>query len=279
MKIKQVLNNNVVIATERNKEVIVIGTGLGFKAKKGERIEESRIQKVFTPREYESRLTELIHEIPAIYLEITEAIVEYGEAQGLTFSSSVYLQLTDHIYHAVQHEQQGIFLKNPMVSDIRRYYPTEYDVARQAGKIVEKQIGFELSGDELGFITLHIIETSSGKKKTQVKQEVDFVNRSIDYIRENSPSKKLEEHSLNFERLVVHLKFFARRYFLNEEFGSEDSFLDETIASCLGEELAFARQYAEYIRKEYGKELSRQEMNYLALHFRNVHIFGTTKEM
>ena len=78
MKIKQVLNNNVVIATERNKEFIVIGAGLEFKAKKGDKIEENKIQKIFTPREYESCLTELIHEIPAIYLEITEAIVEYG---------------------------------------------------------------------------------------------------------------------------------------------------------------------------------------------------------
>lgn len=46
IKIVQPLNNNVVMGYDRKKgEVIIIGTGIGFRAKKGDQVDESKIQK------------------------------------------------------------------------------------------------------------------------------------------------------------------------------------------------------------------------------------------
>ena len=48
IKIVQPLNNNVVMGYDRKKgEVIIIGTGIGFRAKKGDQVDESKIQKMF----------------------------------------------------------------------------------------------------------------------------------------------------------------------------------------------------------------------------------------
>ena len=44
IKIVQPLNNNVVMGYDRKKgEVIIIGTGIGFRAKKGDQVDESKI--------------------------------------------------------------------------------------------------------------------------------------------------------------------------------------------------------------------------------------------
>ncbi|MDQ0363002.1 PRD domain-containing protein [Breznakia pachnodae] len=280
MIIVQLLNNNVIIARDKKREIIVMGTGLGYKARVGDKVDESKIQKTFMMKEFNAKLIDLVEEIPAVYLEITEMIVEYGEELGLKFSNSVYLILTDHIYHAIIHEKEGIILKNSFFSEMKRYYPTEFAVARQAKKIILDRIGFEISEDELGFIVLHIIETSSGQKTKEVEREVKFVNDSIEYIKSHNENENLVENTINFDRLVVHLKYIAKRYFKNDEVipeealrnEEEDSLLNQTIETCLPGELAFARKYGNYIEELYGENLSRQELNYLSLHFRNVNV-------
>ena len=47
MKIKKVLNNNVVIAQNDNEETILMGLGLGFGKKAGEVVEDKKIEKIF----------------------------------------------------------------------------------------------------------------------------------------------------------------------------------------------------------------------------------------
>ena len=47
VKIKKVLNNNVVIAQNDNEETILMGLGLGFGKKAGEVVEDKKIEKIF----------------------------------------------------------------------------------------------------------------------------------------------------------------------------------------------------------------------------------------
>ena len=48
MKISRIINNNVVsTCDEEGREVIVMGRGVGFKAKEGSTIDEDKIEKVF----------------------------------------------------------------------------------------------------------------------------------------------------------------------------------------------------------------------------------------
>ena len=56
IKIVQPLNNNVVMGYDRKKgEVIIIGTGIGFRAKKGDQVDQSKIQKMFITGENKNR--------------------------------------------------------------------------------------------------------------------------------------------------------------------------------------------------------------------------------
>ena len=47
MKIKKILNNNMVCVDHGGKEMIVSGKGIGFKRKKGEKIDISRVEKMY----------------------------------------------------------------------------------------------------------------------------------------------------------------------------------------------------------------------------------------
>ncbi len=47
MKVTQVLNNNVIIANNDIEDLIILGRGIGFNAKKSDVVNEQYIKKVF----------------------------------------------------------------------------------------------------------------------------------------------------------------------------------------------------------------------------------------
>ncbi len=51
MKIAKVLNNNVVIVLdEQQREQVVMGRGLGFQKRTGDRVDKGKIEKIFARR-------------------------------------------------------------------------------------------------------------------------------------------------------------------------------------------------------------------------------------
>ena len=50
MKIRKILNNNLVLASDvQGNEIIVKGRGIGFNKKRWDLLDESVIEKIFTP--------------------------------------------------------------------------------------------------------------------------------------------------------------------------------------------------------------------------------------
>ena len=101
MRLKKAFNNNALLALDENEEeVIVMGKGIAFGKKSGDRIDESLIQKkfVFDKNELNEKFSQLFDEIPQQYVELTVSIVEMAQKElGIRFDSSIYLALSDHI--------------------------------------------------------------------------------------------------------------------------------------------------------------------------------------
>ena len=82
MKITKVINNNVVSSTdEAGNEVILMGTGLGFKGKEGKVVDESKIQKIFHLEDagVSQRFKELITDLPMELLNTCSNIIMYAK--------------------------------------------------------------------------------------------------------------------------------------------------------------------------------------------------------
>ena len=82
MIINKVLNNNVVtIISENSEEAVVMGRGIAFQKKKGDEIDESKIEKIFVleNKSINEKLLTLVNDIPAKYLEVAENIIKYRE--------------------------------------------------------------------------------------------------------------------------------------------------------------------------------------------------------
>lgn len=168
MKIVKVINNNVVSSVDdRNREVIVLGKGIGFQKTSGDDIQKDRIEKVFQlSTEASSQFEKLVEEIPYEYIKYTDEIVkEAVQVLGRNLNRNIYITLTDHLHFAIERYRKNIFFQNALLWEIKKFYSVEYTIGLHAVSMIKEKEGIELSVDEAAFIALHIVnaEMDTGK--------------------------------------------------------------------------------------------------------------------
>ena len=111
MKIYQVLNNNVVTCIDKGKEVVYIGTGIGFHKKSMDDLEEEKIQQkyILTTNALTEQLINLMEQTPSVYLEIVSNIIERSkQVLQKELNENLFITLTDHIAFTIERYQKGI---------------------------------------------------------------------------------------------------------------------------------------------------------------------------
>ena len=105
MVIHKILNNNLILSRDgQGHEVIVKGCGIAFQKKKGQQVEESRIEKIFTAEnaQISKEIQGYLTAIPEKYLDFVEAFVnDVKEKEGMKLNDSIYFSLSDHIMGAI----------------------------------------------------------------------------------------------------------------------------------------------------------------------------------
>jgi len=213
MEIVRIYNNNVVVTQDDDgHEMVAIGKGLAFAKKAGDTVEPGKVEKLFVLKDgtVMSKLKSLIDDMPPIYLELSEEIIRMIEDTGLELNESIYLTLTDHISLSLQREKAGIACVNPLLVDIKQFYRKEFELAQMAAEIIWKRTQVRISEDEIGFITLHIVNASMDQQLAVTLEATRMIPDILSIIEEYF-GKTLDTESLPYSRLVRHLQFFIRR--------------------------------------------------------------------
>ncbi|KKW73148.1 CAT RNA binding domain-containing protein [Lactococcus cremoris] len=126
MKIKKVLNNNVVIAQNTNdEETILMGLGLGYGKKAGEVVEDKKIEKIFALKvtSEQQNFSELLSEIPSGIVELSILTLAKAKTKfDKTISDTVLVAFADHLNAAIIREKDNIAIKNFLLWDIKRFF-------------------------------------------------------------------------------------------------------------------------------------------------------------
>lgn len=274
MKIKKVVNNNIVISDDSSdKEVVVMGRGIGFQKKIGEDIDESMIEKVYIDSDElsVSKLTQLLSEIPLEHIQVANEIISFAKVSlGQKLSDKIYLTLSDHINYAIERVNEGIPIKNELLWEIKRFYNHHYLIGREALSMIQNKLGVTLPEDEAGFIALHIVNAELDMDKVSQIAEMTEVIQNILNIIKYHFNIELDEYSLNYERLITHLKFFAQRLFTDVSLDGEDDSFIFMLKEKYKDEYECTLKVRDYILKEYGRDLQENELIYLTIHIRRV---------
>ncbi|MBC1520160.1 PRD domain-containing protein [Listeria aquatica] len=277
MKIKKVLNNNVVWAeNEHAKEIVVMGRGIAFQKKVGDEVDEAKIEKTFIMRsnEMSEQLMELLNEISPKTFRVADDIIQYAkETLDAELSDNIYITLTDHINFAVSRHRQGLDMKNALLFEIKRFYHKEYCIGLKALGMIQEELGVLLGEDEAGFMALHIVNARQDGQQMRTTFEMTRIVQDILNIVTYHYGMVLDETSLNYTRFVTHLQYFAQRMLTDEIKESGDDFLYEQVRVKYPEAFRCMLKIDQYLKSTHQAELTRDEQVYLT-----IHIYRVTEE-
>ena len=259
--IKKVYNNNVILAFENSskKEVILTGCGIGFGKKPNDTIDDSKIEKKFVIQDnnFESKVNKLASEIPEEVFAVSSAIIEYAEKNlNTTLDEYIYISLTDHIYFALKRYKENL--------------PIKYEIGKWAIEYINKTFNVNFLIDEAGFIAMHIINANYRESTNKSCLIMNIINQILDIIK-NYYSIEFIEDEINFDRLLTHLKFFAKRLIdKTESIDTNNNGLLEIVKVQYKESYDCVKQIKSFIEENYTYKVNDDEVLYLILHINRV---------
>ncbi|MEH7107909.1 BglG family transcription antiterminator LicT [Bacillus sp. JJ1764] len=275
MEIRKILNNNVVVSQNGSKqEIVVMGRGLAFQKKVGDEIDHSKIEKTFVLETHgvSEKLAKLLRDTSEKYLDISAKILDYAQSQlPYKLDEYLYVALTDHLSFAITRHKQAIHLKNPLLWEIRKYYKQEFQIAQKALEIIEKETGIALGEDEAASIALHLVNSQlSGENMATAVQITEMVNTILNIVKYHF-KMELDESSVNYERFLTHLRFFAIRFVRKEKLEETvDQFFFEQIKLKYPEAYICTEKVATYLENQFNWSLTKDEEIYLTVHIHRV---------
>ena len=186
-----------------------------------------------------------------------------------TLSDTLYVSLADHLNFALKRYSENLEIQNPLEWEVRHLYRKEYLVGRQALALIASRTGQLLPDAEACSITLHIVNASMNVPDGQIMEMTRLIFQ-IQNIVKYWFAISIDEQSLNYQRFVTHLKFFAQRVMAGEILNNDDAELFAKMPKRYEKTLECVQAISEFVAKNYNHAMSSSEKLYLTVHIGNV---------
>lgn len=269
-KVVKALNNNGILAYDMNarREVIFLGTGVGFGKRPGEVLDSVPGAKVYAlmNRRKEQPVIKVVNGIDPKILEATGQMLELAEKQFGRMDKDILLPLADHIALAIKRMKEGKELPNPFTADIRILFPEEFQTASEGAKLLEAAMECHISEDEIGYITLHL---HSAISDDNVGQSLDLARlaRECICLLEEISGYRLNENSMGYNRLMSHIRYMLVRIRKGEKIPLD---VEAYVKGNFPKAYACASVICHRMEQELSMPVHQEEIGFLGLHIQRV---------
>jgi len=273
-QIERIFNNNVVLVqdpNENNSEIILLGKGIGFGEKPGKLILQSdpRIEKKFR-MENEKNIQQyqtLINQVDEAAIGISEEIIALiAKEISPSINEHVHVALPDHIHFAIHRLRNGLEIVNPFLIEIKTLYSKEFALAKKAAEMITDSFDVEIPESEIGFLALHIHSAISYIPVAKAVQFTNLITELVALI-EQKTSTHFERDSIDYMRLVTHLRFTIER--IGEQKSIKNPLLEQIMVT-MPREYELASELAHLISEKIELAVSADEIGYMAMHLYRV---------
>ena len=273
MKIKKFLNNNVVLLKKGSNEIIGFSTGISFKKKTGDDVEESDFEKIFV-LDTHAMLEHFSYQLSKCdpkYVKLVTQIVEYAKQNyHLRVNDYIYLTLLDHIDFTVRRLKENMVFKSPLQYEVRRFYPDEYAIGVYAVQLLERELDLEIPTEEAISIALHFVNIQSTKRDMTVTNKITKFIEDVLTIVRYEYTHSFDENSFHFSRFVTHLHYFAQNVINHTMPSYEQTDLFEQVEKMYPKAFHCVGKIKIYIKNTYNITISENEEIYLTLHIQKL---------
>ncbi|MBK0001563.1 PRD domain-containing protein [Erwinia sp. S43] len=273
MRIKQILNNNVVSSLDSNGvEVILTGKALGFNASVGDEVNVAHVEKTFHLHDdkVNDRFKVLLNEVPVEIIQLTDDIVNLARSSlNYPLSEIIYVSLADHLNFAIQRNKNGMDLVSPLQWEVKHFYRKEYLVGHQALAIIASYTGLLLPDSEACSIALHIVNSGMQAPDGQIIEITKLIHQ-IQSIVKYWFGITFDEQGIAWQRFITHVKFFAQRVIGGIIIENDDDDLFEFSNNKHEKAYSCVNAIGEFTKKNYGHVMTNSEKLYLTVHIYNI---------
>lgn len=270
MNIVKVMNNSLLLVTDNeNKELIVMGKGIGFKKKAGDEVDTNKIEKIYVLQNEQlaSEYLQLMVDTPKEYIEVINYIVDYSKSKlEVKLSNQLFFTLLDHITYAISRVKSNIVIQNRLIWEVKRFYGKEFQIGVHAVEYINRRLGVNLPEEEAANIAFHLVnaQLEDGTMERTI-QTVKILKDMFNIVQYNF-NIKINEDSINHIRFITHLQFFVQRLFDGKLNESKDNFIFEQIKKQYPKEFNCARLIGDYVKRSFEKNIGNEELLYLTIH-------------
>lgn len=267
--VKKALNNNVVIVSKGNEELILVGKGIGFQVSKGTSVDEDTVESIFVKEadKVSNHYDKVLSTIDNSIVGLSEEIISLAERTlKVKLNKPIHVSLPDHINFAIRRNNENIRIENPFINEIKTIYPEEFGIALKGLNMLNERLQLDLPEDEVGYICLHIKAAMSSNK---ISNHLDYTRKigEIMNLISSLLERKLNRDSLEYARTLTHINFMIERVLKNKTI--ENYFID-TIKKEMYYEFTIAIKVALKIEGLFSVDVPENEIGYLALHLRRL---------
>ena len=254
MDVLRVFNNNVVLARDGDREVILTGRGIGFQAKPGQHVDDAKIVRRFIPvdgKDPDHMAQQVAGIPPEIIRLVTDAMNRTGLKEQADKQPTLVMALADHICGAIQRAQRKQNIEYPL-------------------EAMNTYLGGALPRSEAVALALHLVNAGfSGGDLSATYTMTGIIQQMIAVI-EGAYGITLAQDSVNVARFITHLRYLFVRIHQHEQLDDEPQPIIESIKTSYPKACQCARQLAVVVKMRLGSDLTEAEIAYLALHVARV---------
>ena len=213
-RIAKTLNHNSFIGVEEenNREYLVMGKGIAFGKKTGQRVQPGDDARIYSLTEMTERgnARTIVQGVSPLSLELASAVLDEAEKEFGKIDRSIVFPMADHLDFAVRRIQNGEQISNPLTDDIRVMFYKEYKVASCIRELLKERLQIEIDEHEIGYLALHVHSAIVEENVSQAMEVARAVRESISLV-EHITGHTIDVMSLSYNRMMNHIKYMVAR--------------------------------------------------------------------
>lgn len=273
MDVLRVFNNNVVLARDGDREVILTGRGIGFQAKPGQHVDDAKIVRRFIPvdgKDPDHMAQQVAGIPPEIIRLVTDAMNRTGLKEQADKQPTLVMALADHICGAIQRAQKKQNIEYPLEAEVRSLYADEYAKGVAMVDAMNTYLGGALPRSEAVALALHLVNAGfSGGDLSATYAMTGIIQQMIAVI-EGAYGITLAQDSVNVARFITHLRYLFVRIHQHQQLTDEPAPVMKVIRESYPAALRCARTIASLLELRLDTDISDDETAYLAMHVARV---------
>ena len=275
-RIVQILNNNVAIVhTRDDKQNIVMGRGVAFHKQRGDLIQDENVDKVFEIKDKNTvnDLTTLLANVPLDFVTTSYDLIDQVQAKyKFAVEPYIYVTLTTHLFGAYQR-----LIKNEedvnYLPDLSDAYPIPYQIADDIITGFRNSLDISFPESEHKSIALHFINAHTSKSINEDKNQTenDEIIEVVQAELNRNGIYRTQQNVNDYDRLLVHLKYFINRLNNNEpdSLPISEGMIGE-IENNYSQAWQIVQHIKELMQEKLQIKLSLSEQTYLTIHIQRL---------